>query len=76
MDLTAFWKKPESSIAAQKCSQYFNSLIDYPGPGQLLWGSDWPWAQFEGQHDFQTVMSWEQLWLKSSATTGRHNLLD
>ena len=26
---------------------YFDALMEYLGPDRLLWGSDWPWTQFE-----------------------------
>ena len=31
---------------------YFEALMEYLGPDRLLWGSDWPWTQFEAGRAF------------------------
>ncbi|MEO0618661.1 MAG: amidohydrolase family protein [Pseudomonadota bacterium] len=51
-----------SMIAARRCAPIFHSLMDALGPDQLIWGSDWPWTQFEGAHRYETTMHWLDLW--------------
>ena len=37
-------------------------LIDHVGAGRCLWGSDWPWTQNEGRHDYAATQSWLDAW--------------
>ena len=41
---------------------YARRLLDYFGAGRCLWGSDWPWTQHEGQHDYAASMQWLDGW--------------
>jgi len=44
----------DSNAMASAASRYLDAL----GPRQLLWGSDWPWPNFEGRHDFAAMLGW------------------
>ena len=46
--------------AAAACARL---LAAEPGPERLLWGSDWPWTQFEKQFDYAQSMEWLFDWL-------------
>ncbi|MEM7188396.1 MAG: amidohydrolase family protein, partial [Pseudomonadota bacterium] len=37
-------------------------LIRHFGPERCLWGSDWPWTQHEGAHDYAEAMDWLEDW--------------
>lgn len=37
-------------------------LIDHFGAARCLWGSDWPWTQFEGHHSFAQSQEWFRSW--------------
>ena len=47
-----------SEAAMHLCLPVFDSLLEYLGPEQLLWGSDWPWTQFEDRHTYADTVSW------------------
>ena len=47
-------------------SVVFQRLIDHLGPSHLIWGSDWPWTQFEGAHSYETTRNWLESWLANS----------
>jgi predicted TIM-barrel fold metal-dependent hydrolase len=32
--------------------------LEFLGPQQLLWGSDWPWPNFEGRHEYVAMLGW------------------
>ncbi len=49
--------------AAELCKPLFKRLLNELGPDQLLWGSDWPWTQFEAEYNFKQAAAWPQLWL-------------
>jgi len=59
-------------LAAQMCSPVFRRLHDCLGPTRLLWGSDWPWTQFEATNDFAVARSWEMMWVRSLKEQGLH----
>lgn len=37
-------------------------LINHFGAARCLWGSDWPWTQFEGSHDYGETREWLATW--------------
>ena len=39
-----------------------NRLINHFGAARCLWGSDWPWTQFEGHHDYGQTREWLTAW--------------
>ena len=41
---------------------FARALIDRFGPGRCLWGSDWPWTQHEGAHDYAQSRHWLTEW--------------
>ena len=51
-----------SDEAARKCIPICQSLYDSLGPDNLLWGSDWPWTQFEAAHEFSNTLQWLNMW--------------
>lgn len=53
-----------SDAAAERCVPIFHRLFNHLGPERLLWGSDWPWTQYESEKDFATACAWEALWLE------------
>lgn len=55
------FKEVPSDTAMHLCLPVLDSLMESLGPQQLLWGSDWPWTQFEGQHTFADTVSWLDL---------------
>jgi predicted TIM-barrel fold metal-dependent hydrolase len=32
--------------------------LEVLGPGRLLWGSDWPWPNHEGRHEYAETLAW------------------
>ena len=48
-------------------------LLDQFGPGQCLWGSDWPWTQHEGMHDYDTTLRWLTEWTSDEERTVMQN---
>ncbi len=38
-------------------------LLELFGPGRLLWGSDWPWTQYEEGMDFSRSLGWLEQWV-------------
>ncbi|GMG83129.1 amidohydrolase family protein [Paralimibaculum aggregatum] len=55
-----------SAEAARACRTVFGRLAGALGPEQLLWGSDWPWTQFEGRHDYAASLGWQACWTGAS----------
>lgn len=41
--------------AAQRATRRY---LDALGPQRLLWGSDWPWPNHEGRHDYAAMLGW------------------
>ncbi len=56
------FKNMSSEEAAKKCIPICQSLFDAIGPDNLIWGSDWPWTQFEAAHDFASTLEWSKSW--------------
>jgi predicted TIM-barrel fold metal-dependent hydrolase len=48
--------------AAAACAR---ALAEDPGPERLVWGSDWPFTQFEGRIDYGQALDWLFDWLPS-----------
>jgi predicted TIM-barrel fold metal-dependent hydrolase len=46
--------------AAASCAA---SILDAVGAQRVLWGSDWPWTQFEGQHGYVDTLRWLDRWV-------------
>lgn len=56
-----------SDKAAGLCIPILRRLLDRLGPDHLLWGSDWPWTQFEDRHTFGSAAGWADMWAESCA---------
>jgi len=50
-----------SETAMRLCLPIVDLLLNSLGPEQLLWGSDWPWTQFERRHTYADTVSWRDL---------------
>ena len=46
--------------AAARCAQLILLAV---GTGRIVWGSDWPWTQFEGRHAYADTLDWLASWL-------------
>ena len=55
------FKDLPSGDAMRACLPLVDALIAALGPEQLLWGSDWPWTQFEGKHHYSDCVAWLDL---------------
>ncbi|MFK7966886.1 MAG: amidohydrolase [Burkholderiaceae bacterium] len=55
------FKDLPSADAMLACLPLVDALLAAVGPEQLLWGSDWPWTQFEGKHRYSDCVSWLEL---------------
>lgn len=38
-------------------------LVDTVGTERIVWGSDWPWTQFEGRHTYADCLNWLSDWV-------------
>lgn len=38
-------------------------LVDTLGTERVVWGSDWPWTQFEDRHTYADCLSWLSDWV-------------
>ena len=47
------FENQHSDVAANNCTPIFDRLLNELGPDQLLWGSDWPWTQFETAQSYK-----------------------
>lgn len=56
-----------SDKAAELCVPILQRLLERLGPDHLLWGSDWPWTQFEDRHTFGSAAGWADMWTESCA---------
>jgi len=57
------FREDDSNTAATLCEPIFNRLLQSLGPEQLLWGSDWPWTQFQDRHTYSSTLEWGEMWL-------------
>ena len=48
--------------AAVACHDIYQELLDSLGPTALLWGSDWPWTQFENELTYSDTVAWHADW--------------
>ena len=48
--------------AAAWCKPFAGALADRFGPDRLVWGSDWPWTQFEDSMRYEQTVAWRDLW--------------
>lgn len=62
------YRNQNSNEAAQKCLPIFERLFNELGPEQLLWGSDWPWTQFEIEQSYNQSVAWRDLWVSEKNT--------
>ncbi|MCZ7497346.1 amidohydrolase family protein [Agrobacterium tumefaciens] len=46
--------------AAKECADI---ILDGVGIERIVWGSDWPWTQFEGRHSYQDCLRWLSEWV-------------
>ena len=46
---------------------YAAALLDALGPCRLLWGSDWPWTQYEAGQDYGRCLAWLNVWMPDAA---------
>ncbi|KAA0695755.1 hypothetical protein DTW90_22555 [Neorhizobium sp. P12A] len=46
--------------AADRCAA---AILDVTGHDRIVWGSDWPWTQFEKQHTYQETFHWLDRWV-------------
>ena len=44
--------------AIERCSSILASFSNHFDPGQLAWGSDWPWTRFEARHTYEELIRW------------------
>jgi predicted TIM-barrel fold metal-dependent hydrolase len=44
----------DAAPMARAAARYLGAL----GARQLLWGSDWPWPNFEGRHGYAAMLAW------------------
>lgn len=51
-----------SNQAAQKIGTLYRMLADNFAQDHLIWGSDWPWTQFEGRHSYANCLQWLDMW--------------
>ncbi|MEM1164333.1 MAG: amidohydrolase family protein, partial [Pseudomonadota bacterium] len=47
-------------------------LIGHFGAERCLWGSDWPWTQHEGSHEYADCLSWLEDWTNEDDRAGMH----
>ena len=52
-------------------THYAAALLDAFGASRCLWGSDWPWTQFEGQHTYAHTLAWFDAWLAMKAVNDK-----
>ena len=50
--------------AAEACHGLYQDLLDSRGDQALLWGSDWPWTQFETDLAYSDTVAWLADWQK------------
>ena len=48
--------------AAAYCTPFAAALADRFGADRLVWGSDWPWTQFENRHSYAQAVAWRESW--------------
>ena len=60
------FRKIPSHEAARMCDSVFAQLHEQLGPQYMMWGSDWPWTQFEAHHSFGDTRHWLDDWLARS----------
>ena len=48
-------------------------ILGTVGSGRIVWGSDWPWTQFEARHSYADTLAWLNDWLPAAAD--RHAVL-
>ena len=39
------------------------AILETVGSSRILWGSDWPWTQFEGQMNYAETLGWLNSWV-------------
>lgn len=46
--------------AADRCAA---AILNVTGHERIVWGSDWPWTQFEKQHSYPDTLHWLDRWI-------------
>lgn len=62
------FRDDRSDSAAERCVEVFQRLYETLGPDQMLWGSDWPWTQFDGRHSYADCLAWLTRWSMGRAS--------
>lgn len=62
-------------LAQGEASRCAEMILRTVGPGRIVWGSDWPWTQFEAKHVYADTLDWLTSWLPS-AIDRRQVLID
>ena len=39
------------------------TILEVLGPDRIVWGSDWPWTNYENRHTYPETISWMRRWL-------------
>jgi predicted TIM-barrel fold metal-dependent hydrolase len=52
------YRFPEAE--ADRCA---DAILDAIGHDRIVWGSDWPWTQFESQHSYGETLRWLDRWV-------------
>lgn len=63
-----------SQMAATLCKPVFDALMESIGPEQIVWGSDWPFTQYETAHTFKETVQWRELWSGSNEPEAKQRL--
>lgn len=56
--------------AAVQCA---GAILKAVGTARVIWGSDWPWTQFEQRRDYRETLDWLSGWVPEAAA--RHKIL-
>ena len=46
-----------------RASDCARTLLSTVGLGRIVWGSDWPWTQFEGRQSYRETLEWLEQWI-------------
>ena len=63
---SAPYRLPEG--VASGCAE---RILQTVGVGRIVWGSDWPWTQFEGRHAYADTLAWLSRWIPQAAERRR-----
>jgi predicted TIM-barrel fold metal-dependent hydrolase len=60
------YRFPEGT--ADRCAAM---ILDAVGIERIVWGSDWPWTQFETQHSYEQTLHWLTDWVRDASDRQR-----